>query len=542
MTRPMMITVLAFALAARARADGVSAGPIQTLVAQVAAATGIEPRVASTRDGATLVAWIETVNGSSQIRYRAFDRSGVAVGVPHTINGSGLLSLDAAGGGSRFMVSWEDSPGAGASHHDLRFRILDWSGATIASGNGEPASLAPIWTSSDSACTATPYDGFALTWIRRDANGIAQQVVVRRFDAFGGSPDPVPLTVETANQGFGAERTTACALWPDGHMLVAWVDGPQGAGPSVPSPDGYGAAVVGVYFATGPTVISGMLLIAGETAGDQTSPRLAASYREIAVLGFTSTATGVSEASVARLTSTGQIYDPSGLTLTATRAGPQVLTDVAVAASGESAIAFVDAAPTASAAPRAGFVRLRSPIGYAGPAIIETGLLDASPAPQGRASVALDSFGGVKAAWTSSPGAADELRFRTLDRSQVVFLATPTRGAVVPILLDSPSDPAFTYFLIASTNLGPTAVDDRIIRLGYDPLAQWILSGPQPNFPGFAGTLDSTGRSAAPALVIPNLTWLAGQTLHFAFVTVDPFGLAPSGLNTISESTTVVIQ
>ncbi len=109
-------------------------------------------------------------------------------------------------------------------------------------------------------------------------------------------------------------------------------------------------------------------------------------------------------------------------------------------------------------------------------------------------------------------------------------------------LLDSPADPGFAYFLFASTGLGPIALDLREIRLTFDPLVQLILTEPLPFFSGFSGTLDAVGQTTAPVFAIPNLAWLAGQTLHFAMLTADPWGMSPSGINTISDTVTVVIQ
>ncbi|NRA98135.1 MAG: hypothetical protein HRU14_18225 [Planctomycetes bacterium] len=77
-----------------------------------------------------------------------------------------------------------------------------------------------------------------------------------------------------------------------------------------------------------------------------------------------------------------------------------------------------------------------------------------------------------------------------------------------------------------------------------DPLLDYVVNQgggvAGPIFFGFVGTLDAAGQSSSPAIIIPNVPALSGQTVWFAFST----GLtgAPNGVNTISHNASVTLQ
>jgi hypothetical protein len=58
----------------------------------------------------------------------------------------------------------------------------------------------------------------------------------------------------------------------------------------------------------------------------------------------------------------------------------------------------------------------------------------------------------------------------------------------------------------------------------------------------FAGSLDATGFTSSPYLQIPNAPVISGLPINFAFLALDPWGISPSGINTISDTATLVIQ
>ena len=121
------------------------------------------------------------------------------------------------------------------------------------------------------------------------------------------------------------------------------------------------------------------------------------------------------------------------------------------------------------------------------------------------------------------------------------LVGTPKIGTTIKIVIDSPEDGGLGYLMLASLGTyPPILLRDRIFPLQYDFFLLYSLNPNNGIFFNFAGFLDTSGQSTAPAFVIPNLQSLVGVELFFAAVTLDSG--YPDGIKNISAPLPVTLE
>lgn len=120
-------------------------------------------------------------------------------------------------------------------------------------------------------------------------------------------------------------------------------------------------------------------------------------------------------------------------------------------------------------------------------------------------------------------------------------LGSPHPGTARTIELCSPADAGAPYLLAASfsSSVGIPLGCGVHFPLDFDWLLGESLGNPAV-FANFLGTLDASGRTTAPAVVLPPLPILVGIGFDLAFLTLDPTN--PCGLGRASGAVSVTIR
>lgn len=137
----------------------------------------------------------------------------------------------------------------------------------------------------------------------------------------------------------------------------------------------------------------------------------------------------------------------------------------------------------------------------------------------------------------SEPFAVAWVDRRNAATNEVVVTGNLTPGGTAMFEFVDTYHPGAQY-LAALSMIGPPATMPvgplKVVEIGLDPIVQASVS-----VPGFGGVLGGNGRANA-SLVLPNLPWLSGVSMHAAMVSID-FGL-PELVEETSPTTTFTIQ
>lgn len=120
------------------------------------------------------------------------------------------------------------------------------------------------------------------------------------------------------------------------------------------------------------------------------------------------------------------------------------------------------------------------------------------------------------------------------------MLGEPHVGFARHVELGAPGQAGAPYVLAASFSAaaGLPLGCGLTFPLDPDALLSASISG-APFFPNFLGVLDQDARTAAPAVVLPNLPWLIGLSFDLAFLTID--ATQPCGVGRVSPAVVTTI-
>lgn len=107
---------------------------------------------------------------------------------------------------------------------------------------------------------------------------------------------------------------------------------------------------------------------------------------------------------------------------------------------------------------------------------------------------------------------------------QLGALAAARLGSEVPLALATPGS-AFQPYLVMASDSNAFGIVTCGGTIPVDPSPLWYAALTTPSvFRDFAGSLDWSGSSAAPTVVVPNQPALAGLRLELGYALLDPSG------------------
>jgi hypothetical protein len=549
MTRlsPVALLLVSGLASLPARADVVTAGAITNLVATATTITSCAPVVATNPLGRSIIAWTQVQAPSFQVRVAFVDASGALVSGPTTITlpaGQSPGTVTAAATPMGFAIAYEIYPSPLSTTKDIYLQTFNLAGNPTGNTIAHSASATDEGRQS---CAGFLNGNFIVAWARKRVGTTPSGgVYVRRFTSTAAPIDPVEVRVDNAALNVGYQDATGVATWPSGKVVVTWQDGL--AGSTIPSqtPDGYGQGIL--YTVLDANLVPTALNVVATTitANNQFEPNVACDHRNGFVLGWCGDTTPtLVDAYVRRYTDAGAALDATDVNVTPGNTSTnQYLMGVAMTSNGESAATWMDeSSTTGQPGPRVGFARYRQDRTLIEAGLVQPGgtAMDSQAFPR----VGSDQYGNLLVAYqvaTSGPGGnATGLNFRRLRRNMIAFgLPSPPPSGVSTIFLDSPSDANALYVVACSAGLGPLPLDTRHIRLDYDFLFDLsVFQGGGGIFFSFQGMLGPQGTTSFPAVVVPNLPFLSGLTIHYAFATGGSG--APSGVNTVSDTASMTI-
>lgn len=549
-------TCAALALfAGPACADPVTAGTIATLLASTANVTNAAPSVSTTPDGESIVAWVATSGATRTLNVTFLDRTGATVSGPTALNLGGLnpVECDTAATPTGFMVAFDADTAATVGFRDVHFRTFDLTGTQTGSGQAN-ATL----TSLDEArpkCDGNFSGDYAIVWARRGAFFAApsQGIYARRFDNAGIPIDVTEIRIDDPTNLFFSEQDGPnVGLWNSGRLVFAWTDGAFGAAASTTnSPDGHGAGIVARWFDATMAPVTAPTVACDTTTYDQFEALIAVDDRDGCTIGWCGdTLPTLVNAWIRRWDDAGNARDPNDLNITPGNfSSSQFLMGLGMASNGEIVASWHDqTSTTGQPAPRAGWARFDQNRNQYESGLFESGgsANEAHWLPR----LDCDQYGNFYAAWQVAtlpfnPNNNVQIRGRRYERNMLTFTTnTPAIGGFTSVFIDSPADPNAPYLIGVSGGNGPFFIGSRTVGLTMDDLLTYTTSGgggqAGPIFYNLAGTLDSTGSTSLPGVILPNYPPIQGLTVYFAFAT----GNGPAsvgGINTIGKAQAVTI-
>ena len=536
-------------------ADGVTGATAAFIESITSGNTDVRPSVATARDGRTMVTWVTFSVGSQVLNVAFLDASGALISGPSplALGGSTPWSVDVAAASNTFMLVVDATVPAG-TRRDILFYRFTSTGTALNNGIVNTQFLLDYFRP---RVGGNVMGDFAVTFGALDPSipfPNSAGIFVRRYDSTGAAIDAAPYVVSDPGNNFSRMDAPDVGIWPDRKVVVVWHDGIFGSGAGAANgPDGFGQAVVGRWYDSAMSPVTGVLVLTQTTANDQFEPLVATDDRDRCLVAWCGdVAPSLVDAWCRRFDSTGTALDTTDTNLSSSNtSSDQLVQGIAGTSNGEWIVTWQDVSSSlGQSAPRPSFTRLTQQGTIIESAFIETG--GSSTEGMFFPRVSCDEYGNFIVAWQVQTGpvlgasAGSGVRVRSYKRNMIsVSSTTPPVGGAISVFVDSPSDANNIYVVGLSGGNGPTPIDTRQLKLTYDSLLQFILNSGLNNtngvFYNLAGTLDASGTTNLPGIFIPNLPSLSGVTVYLSFATGGGFSL-PSGVNTISDGISITIQ
>lgn len=136
----------------------------------------------------------------------------------------------------------------------------------------------------------------------------------------------------------------------------------------------------------------------------------------------------------------------------------------------------------------------------------------------------------------------DDVEFTSYSSPIALSLsAPPVVGTTINVIIDAHDDPDLDYVMAASTGTFPgIPIGERLFPLQISTVLKYSLNPDNGTFNNFYGTLNSSGHSEDPEIVIPNFPGIQGMKIFVAAVTRSPS--YPQGIKSISAPLPIVFE